>query len=247
VSTEPYSLETHDAYEGVEHSFNETLDRSLKPRGPDMLYGLVAELGLEPGAAAVDVGCGPGRHAIELARRFGLAVIGVDPAARRIELAGRLLAEVAATEPALAGSARFELGRAESLPLADASADLVWCRDVLTLVKDLAGAYREFRRVLKPGGHVLVYQAFLTERMEPREAAWLLPVMGGFEANMRPEYTEVAIRSAGLRIDRSILLGSEWGEYDQEQTGQAGAQAAPRRPPAAGPAALHRAIRSVEL
>ena len=38
---------------------------------------LIAELGLAPGAAVLDVGCGTGRHAVELARR-GYAVTGLD-------------------------------------------------------------------------------------------------------------------------------------------------------------------------
>ena len=62
--------------------------------------------------------------------------------------------------------------------MADASADLVWCRDVLCLAGDLDGAYREFRRVLRPGGRALIYQMFATSLLEPGEAAFLLPVMG---------------------------------------------------------------------
>lgn len=46
----------------------------------------VAELGLEPGDRVLDVGCGPGRHAHELARR-GITVHGVDISARFVELA----------------------------------------------------------------------------------------------------------------------------------------------------------------
>src|SRR5688572_29696292 len=38
---------------------------------------LVATLGLEPGQRVLDVGCGPGRHSLALARR-GLDVVGVD-------------------------------------------------------------------------------------------------------------------------------------------------------------------------
>lgn len=45
-------------------------------------------LGLEPGMAILDVGCGPGRHAHELARR-GYAVHGIDISSRFIELAQR--------------------------------------------------------------------------------------------------------------------------------------------------------------
>lgn len=49
---------------------------------------LVELLGLQPGQRVLDVGCGPGRHAHELARR-GLVVHGVDISARFIELARR--------------------------------------------------------------------------------------------------------------------------------------------------------------
>jgi SAM-dependent methyltransferase len=47
---------------------------------------LVAALGLVPGSRVLDVGCGPGRHAHELARR-GVQVLGVDIAATFVDLA----------------------------------------------------------------------------------------------------------------------------------------------------------------
>lgn len=216
----PLSLSQHDAFGRIEEQFNETLDQSLSPRGSEMLYDLVAELGLQPGAAAVDVGCGEGRHTIELARRFRLNVLGIDPLTRHIDIATRALAQAVLTDPALAIAVRFEPGYAERLPVMDASVDLVWCRDVLCMVEDLEAAYAEFRRVLKPGGRALVYQMFTTDRLEPREAAFLLPRMGNVPENMQPEYTESAIRAAGLQIDTCLVLGPEWGEYGQEQTGR---------------------------
>lgn len=47
---------------------------------------LVDALGLTPGARVLDVGCGPGRHSHELARR-GCEVVGVDISARFVEVA----------------------------------------------------------------------------------------------------------------------------------------------------------------
>jgi ubiquinone/menaquinone biosynthesis C-methylase UbiE len=63
-------------------------------------------------------------------------------------------------------------GAAETLPIEDGAADLVWCRDVLVHVSDLERAYAEFQQVLRDGGRALVYQTFGTDRLEPREAEW---------------------------------------------------------------------------
>jgi SAM-dependent methyltransferase len=76
---------------------------------------VVAALGLEPGERVLDVGCGPGRHAHELARR-GMVVHGVDIAARFVELAR-------ADAPA---GATFERMDARHLPF-DAEFDAAIC------------------------------------------------------------------------------------------------------------------------
>jgi SAM-dependent methyltransferase len=212
----------HDAYGAIEDEFNESLDTSLRPRGPDLLYALVAELGRPAGAVAFDIGCGVGRYSIELARRFHFTVRAFDPAKREIEIARARLADAARKAPTLAGRVTFEPGTVEHLPAESASADLVWCRDVLSLVEELPAAYAEIRRVLKPGGHALVYQMFATELLEPAEAAWLLPTMGCFRDSMDPAHVESAITGAGLSIHRRIVLGTEWGEYDQEHAGKPG-------------------------
>ncbi|MBA4179251.1 MAG: hypothetical protein C0506_01545 [Anaerolinea sp.] len=214
--------QSYDSYARIEEQFNDALDRSLDPRGPDMLFDLVAELALQPGAVALDVGCGEGRHAIELAKRFELSVLGIDPVPRHIGIATQDLERESAASPGLGSAIGFELGSAEKLPVKEASVDLVWCRDVLVHIEDLDTAYAEFRRVLKPGGRALVYQMFATDRLEPREASWLLPTMGCVPANMQPDYTEAAIQAAGLQIDRCIVLGTEWGEHGQESTGKGG-------------------------
>jgi 2-polyprenyl-6-hydroxyphenyl methylase/3-demethylubiquinone-9 3-methyltransferase len=49
----------------------------------------------------------------------------------------------------------FACGRAESLPFADASFDIVWCTDVLEHLSDLPAAIAQIARVLKPGGFFL--------------------------------------------------------------------------------------------
>jgi SAM-dependent methyltransferase len=208
VSDAEARMQDQDAYDLIEEQFNDELDRSLGPSGPDSLLGHVADLGLPAGARVVDAGCGEGEHAVAMAARFGFHVTGVDPVPRCVQAA-----ELTAPPGC---PVTFAVGTCDRLPLPSRAVDLVWCRDVLSLVDDLDAAYREFRRVLKPGGRALIYQMFTTSLLEPAEAAFLLPVMGCWAAAMRPENAGTALAGAGLRIDRCIVLGSEWGEYYHE-------------------------------
>ena len=73
---------SYGSFGAVEDAFHAVLEQSLEPRGPDVLYDLVGGVGLVAGMAAVDVGCGEGRHTGRLAERFGLVVTGVDPTPR---------------------------------------------------------------------------------------------------------------------------------------------------------------------
>ncbi len=79
--------------------------------------GILAMADLPPGSRVLDVGCGPGRHALELARR-GHVVTGIDISARFVELA-RASAAAEGLE-----AVAFEVGDARSLGF-EAEFDLV--------------------------------------------------------------------------------------------------------------------------
>jgi len=199
---------SYDDFPRIEEQFHEALDVSLDPRGGEVLYDVVAAFGLPHGATAVDVGCGEGEHTLALAKRFGFDVLGVDPVRRHIEVAR-------------AAGARCVLGRAETLPVVDESVDLVWCRDVLTLVADLDAVFAEMHRVLRPGGRALVYLMLATRLLEPEEAIRfygdeLVPT------SMDAGHVEAAMTSAGLTIAERIEIGSEWGERAEEESGKPG-------------------------
>jgi SAM-dependent methyltransferase len=93
-----------------------------------------------------DLGCGPGHYTARLAAQ-GREVFGVD-------LAGEMIDIARAEYPEL----RFEQGSMTALDLADDSLGgvLSWYSTIHTPPTELPAIFAEFRRVLAPGGHVLV-------------------------------------------------------------------------------------------
>jgi ubiquinone/menaquinone biosynthesis C-methylase UbiE len=90
----------------------------------------------------LDVGCGTGRLLRKARERWpNTRLIGVDPAEGMIEK-GRLLMP----------NATFYVSMAESLPLADASVNLVFSTASFHHWRDNVQGVREVRRVLRPGG-----------------------------------------------------------------------------------------------
>lgn len=108
---------------------------------------------LAPGEYVVDVGCGTGSLALAAQRRVGPAgrVRGIDASP---EMVAQARAKAAKTRLGVA----FEVARAEALPLADGSVDVVLGTLMLHHLPPVVRAAfaREVRRVLRPGGRVLV-------------------------------------------------------------------------------------------
>jgi ubiquinone/menaquinone biosynthesis C-methylase UbiE len=98
----------------------------------------------------LDVGCGTGFLALQLARS-GHRASGVDMADEMLELA-RDKATAAGV------SVRFDVADAEQLPYAAASFDLVIERHVIWTLPAPEAALREWARVLRPGGRVVLVE-----------------------------------------------------------------------------------------
>jgi SAM-dependent methyltransferase len=218
--TVPSLNESYDEYPRIEADFQAALDESLHPRGPSLLYDIVSQLGLPPGAHVLDVGCGEGWHTIELAERFGFAIQGIDPVPRNVQLAHERLREASTRSPELGERVRFQLGSAEAMPIADARIDLIWCREVIYVIAGLDTMFAECRRVLRPGGRMLIYCNFVTNRHELPD--WWYASLGIVAASAEASSVEAAFQRQGFRVEQSLALGSEFGEYAQESTGEPG-------------------------
>ena len=178
------------------------LARLPAPRSPDILMEKLLALGLDRDHVVLDLGCGHGQHALQMAKATGCRVVALDQSASSA-------AETRARAQN-AQLARVHAGRAvaEALPFRPRSVAYIWCRDMLYHV-DLPCTLRDCARALAPGGYMVTYQSFATERMEPLEESRLYPPT----RNMSPAYFEACARDAGFTIVERDTIGGEWREF----------------------------------
>lgn len=154
----------------------------------------VALANLREGETVLDLGSGGGLDVFLAARRVGPTgrAIGVDMTPEMIERA-----TTAAKRDGIS-NVEFKLGRIESLPLPDASVDVVISNCVINLSTDKSAVFREMFRVLKPGGRVavsdLALRKPLPEEIRNDAMAYVGCVAG---AVLIDEYV-AAMREAGL-------------------------------------------------
>jgi ubiquinone/menaquinone biosynthesis C-methylase UbiE len=180
--------------------------------------GWIAELALPPGSHILEVGCGAGLLAVELAKR-GYNVAAVDPSESMVELARRRAVE--AGVPGLTVSS----GDAHALSFATASFDLVVALGVIPWLHSPAAALTEMARVVKPNGYVIFNsdnRFRLNHVIDPRFTPLLEPVkriakhvalkQGQVERGAPNYYYSYStlkriVQQAGLSIIRCMTLG----------------------------------------
>ncbi|RCV48767.1 class I SAM-dependent DNA methyltransferase [Marinitenerispora sediminis] len=148
---------TADAYDAVAVRYAELPRGDLDARSPDReVLAAFAELVRTGDAGPVaELGCGPGPVTAHL-RDLGLDVFGVDLSPVMIDLAREAYPDL-----------RFEVGSMDALDLAGGTlAGIVcWYSVIHAPPGDVPSYLAEFRRVLAPGGHLLL--AFFESEGEP--------------------------------------------------------------------------------
>jgi len=129
--------------------------------GPRYRREALLRAGLKPGMKVLDVGVGTGLVAAQACALVGdpSLVTGIDPSPGMMA-AGNLPAAMVMIE-----------GRAESLPFPDNQFDFLSMGYALRHISDLSTAFKEFERVLKPGGRLCLLEI---TRPRSRVAQWLL-------------------------------------------------------------------------
>ena len=174
-------------------------------------------LALRPGERVLDVGSGPGLLAQEMAVAVGAGgrVQGVDVSASMLAIAGRRRGEPGAAPIALAEA------DATALPFADRSFDVVVSTQVYEYVADIPAALAEARRVLAPGGRLLildtdwdsvVWRSDDDERMARVLSAWDEHLAHRSLPRALPEL----LSAGGFRLERAAAVPLLNVGYDRD-------------------------------
>jgi ArsR family transcriptional regulator len=165
----------------------------------DELFGRRADLAgllglLEPGWRVGDLGCGTGQLSQSLAP-FVEQVVAVDSSPAMLQAARTRLAGVDNVE--------LRAGELEALPVEDGALDAALLFLVLHYVAEPAAALAEARRVLRPGGRLLVVDMMPHAREEYRQA------MGHVWLGFGPERMGEWLAAAGFQAPRYVPLPAD--------------------------------------
>ncbi len=195
MSTVSYHHFTSSAAENYQRDFVPAI---ATPVSRDLLRAA----NLQRGERVLDVACGTGLISRLAAERVGPTgtVTGIDIASDMIGVAKA----VAAPEGA---KIDWQIADAASLPIADASVDVVLCQLGLMFMENRAAAIAEMRRVLVPSGRVVINTPGriqpVYELMEQALVEHISPDLGGFVSAVfsmhDPDAVATLLREAGLR------------------------------------------------
>lgn len=183
--------------------------------------------GLKPGMQLLDVACGTGLMSVAASQVLGgdTTITCVEPSDGMISVAKRKLP-----------GARFVQSGGEEMPLEDNAYDFLTVGYALRHFADLEATFREFYRVLKPGGKVLILEA---TRPAGKIGSWLFKLYFGIvypffarlltrskkaeemmvyfwetmDTCVRPEDVVSALKAAGFQEARRIATLGVFSEY----------------------------------
>jgi ubiquinone/menaquinone biosynthesis C-methylase UbiE len=174
-------------------------------------------LGLTRDSYVLEIGCGSGRYALQLAAMSGCRVVGMDVNRPGIENANQL-----ARMQDMSAQVRFESGDAsKTLPFGDATFHAAFANDVLCHIPGRPGALREVFRVIRTGGRFLFSDALvIAGTISQQEIASRSSI--GYYIFSPPGENERLLEQAGFRLIRvtdttqnAAMISKRWHDARQ--------------------------------
>jgi ubiquinone/menaquinone biosynthesis C-methylase UbiE len=193
--------QTRAFYNKISHVYDLLSERSEAP---------VRRAGLEllkarDGEKVLEIGFGTGHSLVKLAKAVGPkgTVFGLDLSDQMVKLGKENLANAG-----LLGRSKLRCGDAAQMPYADASLDAVFMSFTLELfdTPEIPQVLHECKRVLRPGGHIVVVGMSKVGEHEPLIGVfeWAHKHFPNF-LDCRPIYVQAALEQAGFRVAKAVL------------------------------------------
>ena len=169
--------------------------------------------GLPERARILDLGAGTMDGAVAIARRAPAATVVAADFAREMLRAGRGKLDGDGPARSLAARVFPQIADGHALPFADGAFDGAFSAFCVRNFRDLPRAMRELRRVVRPGGRVVILEFFRPERRRPFfdgfYNARVLPLLGWAVTGDREAYRYLPQSIAGFvtRAEMTALLG----------------------------------------
>ncbi|MCS7249918.1 MAG: methyltransferase domain-containing protein [candidate division WOR-3 bacterium] len=211
--------DVQEVYQGVGGKLWELVMGEQIHSGGERATDILAQaLELKPGMLVLDICSALGGPARQLAKKYGVKVIGLDATPRMVEEA------IKRTEKeGLSNLVEYVLGNALDLPFKKETFDVVWGQEAWCYITDKRRLINEAYRVLKPKGKIGFTDWIITGEPSPSELQELLdsmtfPYMETFEGYQK------LLKEAGFEIliarDETEDFHNYFIEYQQKVTGE---------------------------
>lgn len=190
--------------------------RSDRKLSPDVIYEIVAKVGfrkhfhlggfeatrelgelcqIDRNKHVLDVGCGSGRTACYIAKKYGCKVVGVDLLQGMVNRSNER-----ARRESVKDRVEFRLGDAQELPLENELFDVAIGEFITGLLEDKHRGAKEYLRVVKPGGTIGLNEATWIKTPPPTELVeYLSKVFGVRGEILDSDGWRELLEGAGLR------------------------------------------------
>lgn len=166
---------------------------------------------IEPQETILEVACGTGRATLEIARQLaaGNKMFAVDLTEAMIQKAKKKI-----EREGLLDKVEFKLADAKALPFPDSSFDMLYNAYMFDLIDlpDIPEIISEFKRVLKPGGRlVLVNMSKNTDKKTLYEALYEKGLLSFATGSCRPVLLKEYLKKAGFqKVQRFYRKNHSW-------------------------------------